>query len=155
TASAVVIEASEAVQTALAGNIVTGTVIGRDPRGAVQLRTQNGVILLQTNARLPVGATVTLQVQPVGPQLQAVLPQVTSPHRPPLAVALDPAFPQAPTLAAPPTAGPQPAPVTVGEGPTVTAIVLGPARSGTPPAPAAPQSPASTTVPGPASQAPA
>ncbi len=142
TPSAVVIEASETAQAAVVGNIVTGTVIGRDSRGAVQLRTQNGMIVLHTNARLPPGATVTLQVQAVGAQLQAILLQVIGSSGRPLTVGVDPAFPHAPALAIPATVGAQPAMVTVAEGATVTAIVLGPTRPAFAPA-GAPQPPLS------------
>lgn len=149
TPSAVVIEASETAQAAVVGNIVTGTVIGRDARGAVQLRTQNGVIVLHSNARLPPGATVTLQVQAVGAQLQAILLQVIGSSGRPLTVGVDPAFPHAPAVATPAAVGAQPAMVTVAEGATVTAIVLGPTRPAPPPA-GAPQPPLSA-APAPAS----
>ncbi len=77
TPASVQIELNGTSLSADVGNIITGTVLGRDPRGGVQLRTQNGIILLHTAAKLPPGATVTLQVQAVGAQIQAILLQVT------------------------------------------------------------------------------
>jgi hypothetical protein len=62
-----------------AGSIVTGTVIGRDAQGLVTLRTDKGVLALATNANLPVGSTVALEVRVAGARLQVVVLSVELP----------------------------------------------------------------------------
>ena len=148
TSSSVQIELNGTSLSPAVGTIISGVVLGRDQRGAVQLRTQNGIILLQTATRLPPGAMVTLQVQAVGAQIQAVLLQVT----PLSAQALLPLIEtagngQLNAPGVPPASGtghasaptPPASQVAIGNGPTVTATVIGPPRrSGTPaPGPAA------------------
>ena len=44
-----------------AGSVITGTVLGRDAQGLVNIRTDKGVLALQTNANLPAGGSVTLR----------------------------------------------------------------------------------------------
>jgi hypothetical protein len=55
-----------------AGTILTGVVAGREPGGQTVIRTQYGALILKGGA-LPVGGTVTLQLQQVGAQLQVAI----------------------------------------------------------------------------------
>lgn len=101
------------------GTIVTGTVLGRDAQGLVAIRTDKGVLALQTNANLPVGSTVALEVRVAGARLQLVVLSVELPPgqipgqiagqipgqasgQPPVQGGGQPA-PAAPQIAAPPT----------------------------------------------------
>jgi hypothetical protein len=136
-----------------AGSVIAGTVLGRDSQGFVNIRTDKGVLALQTNANLPPGSTVSLEVRVAGTRLQLVV----------LSVELPPG--QAPTAGtgaptgtpaggapgggttAPPTTLPAPAPLSPSAslalaltgGRLITATVV----HGTyPPLPSAPASPA-------------
>ncbi len=55
-----------------AGMILTGTVIGREPGNLTVIRTQYGTLALKGSA-LPMGGTVTLQLQQTGTQVQVVI----------------------------------------------------------------------------------
>jgi hypothetical protein len=55
-----------------AGTILTGVVIGREPGGQTVIRTQYGALTLKGGA-LPMGGTVTLQLQQTGAQVQVVI----------------------------------------------------------------------------------
>jgi len=59
-----------------AGTIIQGVVIGREPGGQTVLRTQYGALVLKGGA-LPMGGTVTLQLQSTGTQIQVVILSVT------------------------------------------------------------------------------
>lgn len=52
------------------GTVVSGTVIERNPRGLVVLRTDKGTIKLQSAMPLKLGSMVTLQIQSLGTQVQ-------------------------------------------------------------------------------------
>lgn len=87
------------------GSIVTGTVIGRDSQSLVAIRTDKGVLALQTNANLPVGSTVSMEVRVAGARLQMVVLSVEPP----------PGQAPQPLASAPaplPTSGPPPTPAT-------------------------------------------
>ena len=62
-----------------AGSIITGTVLGRDAQGLVNIRTDKGVLALQTHANLPPGSTVSLEVRVAGSRLQLVVLSVELP----------------------------------------------------------------------------
>ena len=55
-----------------AGTILTGIVVGREPGGQTVIRTQYGALTLKGGA-LPLGGTVTLQLQQTGAQVQVVI----------------------------------------------------------------------------------
>ncbi|HEX9448754.1 MAG TPA: hypothetical protein VF920_12275, partial [Dongiaceae bacterium] len=55
------------------GTILRGTVQGRDKDGLITINTDRGQIKISTNANLPPGAGVTLEVRSVGDRLQVVL----------------------------------------------------------------------------------
>ena len=59
-----------------AGTILTGIVIGREPGGQTVIRTQYGALTLK-GGTLPMGGTVTLQLQQTGAQTQLVILSVT------------------------------------------------------------------------------
>ncbi len=61
------------------GSVITGTVLGRDAQGLVNIRTDKGVLALQTNANLPVGSTVSLEVRVAGTRLQLIVLSVELP----------------------------------------------------------------------------
>src|SRR5690606_1278896 len=61
------------------GSIITGTVLGRDAQGLVTIRTDKGVLALATNANLPPGSTVSLEVRVAGTRLQLVILSVELP----------------------------------------------------------------------------
>ena len=62
-----------AVRTAVPGTVITGTVVGRDNHGQTLLQTDAGVIAFKTAAALTVGSQISLQIQTVGSQFQAVI----------------------------------------------------------------------------------
>jgi hypothetical protein len=70
TNTATAAEIPAAVANLSVGTFVTGTVIERNPRGLVVLRTDKGTIKLQTPVALKPGSTVTLQIQSTGAQVQ-------------------------------------------------------------------------------------
>ena len=55
------------------GSIVRGTVIGTDAKGQVLVKTEAGVLPLQTKAQLAQGSQVTLQVRIAGSELHVVI----------------------------------------------------------------------------------
>ena len=55
------------------GSIVRGTVIGTDAKGQVLVKTDSGVLPLQTKAQLAQGSQVTLQVRIAGSELHVVI----------------------------------------------------------------------------------
>ncbi len=55
------------------GSIVRGTVIGTDAKGQVLVKTDSGVLPLQTKAQLAQGSQVTLQVRFAGSELHVVI----------------------------------------------------------------------------------
>ncbi len=55
------------------GSIVRGTVIGSDAKGQVLVKTESGVLPLQTKAQLAQGSQVTLQVRIAGTELHVVI----------------------------------------------------------------------------------
>ena len=59
-----------------AGTILTGIVIGREPGGQTVIRTQYGALALK-GGTLPMGGTVTVQIQQTGAQTQLVILSVT------------------------------------------------------------------------------
>lgn len=70
TNTATAAEIPAAVANLSVGTFITGTVIERNPRGLVTIRTDKGTIKLQTPVPLKTGSTVTLQLQSVGAQVQ-------------------------------------------------------------------------------------
>ncbi|MEX2010043.1 MAG: hypothetical protein WEC41_07605, partial [Dongiaceae bacterium] len=64
------------------GTIITGTVVGRDARGLVTIRTDNGNLALATHANLPTGSTVTLEVRVAGARVQLIVLSVNPPPGP-------------------------------------------------------------------------
>ena len=107
-----------------AGTVITGTVVGRDNQGQTLLQTDAGIVAFKTAAALTVGSQVSLQVQAVGNQLQAVIlsalaagtkaPTGSSATRPPAAGGTASATP-ATTIAS-----------SVSTGSVLTATVIGP-----------------------------
>lgn len=99
------------------GTIITGTVLGRDSQGHIVIRTDKGVLALASQANLPVGSTVSMEVRVAGTRLQLVILSVELPtgERLPMPVGQGsggPAPPiQSPPLAASPAAPPTPAAV--------------------------------------------
>ena len=55
------------------GAVINGVVAERGPRGQIVIRTDNGAITLQTALALQIGAAVTLQMQSLGAQPQALI----------------------------------------------------------------------------------
>ncbi|MDJ0944095.1 MAG: hypothetical protein QNJ30_11550 [Kiloniellales bacterium] len=55
------------------GSIVRGTVIGTDAKGQILVKTESGVLPLQTKAQLAQGSQVTLQVRIAGTELHVVI----------------------------------------------------------------------------------
>ncbi|MEQ9189720.1 MAG: hypothetical protein RLQ25_04320 [Alphaproteobacteria bacterium] len=55
------------------GEVLSGTVMGRDNQGHTLIRTSQGQLTINTSLNLPEGATVRLQVQIVGAQTHLVL----------------------------------------------------------------------------------
>jgi hypothetical protein len=55
------------------GTILRGTVQGRDKDGLIAVSTDQGIVKLATNANLPAGSNVTLEVRSVGDRLQVVV----------------------------------------------------------------------------------
>jgi len=134
------------------GTVITGTVIGRDNHGQMLLQTDAGVVAFKTAAALAVGSQVSLQIQAVGSQMQAVIlsalaagsktPTGTTPGRTPTAGAAATAAP-ATTIA-----------TSVSTGSVLTATVIGPSGGPVPgpggnpaPAPQAPTGGASNAAP--------
>lgn len=91
------------------GTIVTGTVLGRDAQGLVTIRTDKGVLSLQTNANLPVGSTVSLEVRVAGTRLQLVVLHVEAPPGQSTAPGITPGATPATTTGTP-AAGAPPSP---------------------------------------------
>ncbi len=58
------------------GAILRGTVLGTDARGQVLVRTDYGLLALQTQAQLAKGSQVTLQVRVAGTELHVVILKV-------------------------------------------------------------------------------
>ncbi|MGQ0662560.1 MAG: hypothetical protein ACT4P2_03030 [Pseudomonadota bacterium] len=87
-ASVMLVELPAQLRNLAAGWLLTGTIIGRDGKGQVRLRTDAGSVAFKTALPMPVGSVVTLQVQSVGAQLQAVVLSIT-----PLAANVPPAEP--------------------------------------------------------------
>ncbi|HWT99224.1 MAG TPA: hypothetical protein VN229_16460, partial [Terriglobales bacterium] len=55
------------------GTILRGTVQGRDKDGLIAVSTDQGMLKIATNANLPAGSSVTLEVRSVGDRLQVVV----------------------------------------------------------------------------------
>lgn|GEM_PF-2202291 len=55
------------------GTILRGTVQGRDKDGLIAVVTDKGIVKIATNANLPAGSGVTLEVRSVGDRLQVVV----------------------------------------------------------------------------------
>lgn len=55
------------------GTILRGTVQGRDKDGLIAVSTDQGILKIATNANLPAGSNVTLEVRSVGDRLQVVI----------------------------------------------------------------------------------
>jgi hypothetical protein len=55
------------------GTILKGTVIGREPNGTVSIATDRGAVRVATNATLPPGSSVTLEVRTAGDRLQVLI----------------------------------------------------------------------------------
>ena len=56
-----------------AGAVINGVVEERQGRGLVVLRTERGTLTIHTPLQLKIGSEVTLQVQSVGTQMQAII----------------------------------------------------------------------------------
>lgn len=102
-----------------AGNVIAGVVIERGRAGLVVLKTDKGLLQLQTALPLKVGANVVLEVQSVGAQLRFAILSVDD-HAP-SAVALPEPAPEQTTPTAVPNAG---------NGRPMRAPVAGPAPRG-------------------------
>lgn len=160
--TAVLSDLPAALRNLTLGAFLTGTVLERNGSGITMLQTGAGVFGIKTTVPLPLGSTVTLQVQSAGAQMQAivlsVMPQGASAKAPmPL-----PAQPGTPLAPPPPAASPLtpnalPAPAIVDRpviaSTAITATVIGPAGGPapalppTPAPPSAPLAPASASVP--------
>jgi hypothetical protein len=112
------------------GTFLTGTVLDRAANGLTLLQTASGLLGLKTTVPLPPGATVTLQIQTAGAQLQAIVLSVTPAAQGQAAPQTAPTNPQPAGVTghtpAPATSNnsvaPQPAAPS-----TITATVIGPA----------------------------
>ena len=136
------------------GAFLTGTVLDRGANGLTLLQTSNGVLGLKTTVPLPLGSTVTLQIQTAGAQLQAIVLSIT-----PQAQGASPAPAQSggapaaqPNVAA--SGAPVPAPAAnAAQQPaapsTITATVIGPPGG---PVPAGSPQPATSSTPATISQ---
>ena len=60
------------------GTILKGTVVGREPNGTISIATDKGVVRVATNAALPPGSHVTLEVRTAGDRLQVLILAVES-----------------------------------------------------------------------------
>ncbi|HLB80165.1 MAG TPA: hypothetical protein VJJ77_06645, partial [Dongiaceae bacterium] len=122
-----------AVAGALVGTIITGTVVGRDVRGLVAIRTDNGTLALATQANLPTGSTVALEVRVAGARMQLIVLSVNPPPGPGRTAAPGAAPPTAAGGAFAPLSAPAghaaPAPAVLSVGGLVTASVTQPAPS--------------------------
>ena len=58
---------------AAAGTILKGTVLGRGPDGLTSVATDKGVVKVATNAQIPAGSAVTLEVRNAGDRLQVLI----------------------------------------------------------------------------------
>ncbi len=149
----------QSINSMLVSALLSGTVIGRDNKGQILLQTGQGVFGIKTNSPLPIGSTVTFEVQSAGAQLQTVLLSVTPPNARPQGAptpALVGPFVQEPVQPTPgspqqqgspstsSTAQPATTTTTTPQGGTITAIVIAPPGGGaaTPQAPAQPPAPA-------------
>ena len=70
---AILTQVPPAVRAAVPGTVITGTVVGRDTQGQTLLQTNEGVVAFKTAAALTVGSQISLQIQTVGSQFQAVI----------------------------------------------------------------------------------
>ena len=55
------------------GAVINGVVVERQAKGLVVLRTERGTLTIHTLLPLKIGSEVTLQVQSVGTQMQAII----------------------------------------------------------------------------------
>lgn len=55
------------------GTILRGTVQGRDKDGLTAVKTDQGLLKIATNANLPAGSNVTLEVRAIGDRLQVIV----------------------------------------------------------------------------------
>jgi hypothetical protein len=102
------------------GTILKGTVLSRGPDGLTSVATDKGVVKVATNAQLPAGSAVTLEVRNAGDRLQVLILNVdTSAGRQP--------------VPPPPATGGAPAPVGTGTSGGTAASGAG-ASSAPPPA---------------------
>ena len=138
------------------GTVITGTVLSRDAQGQVLLQTDSGVVAFKTAALLTVGSQVSLQIQAVGSQLQAVILSALAAGAKGTAATLTPGRSPAGsgTAAAAPATTIAPS---VSAGAVVTATVIGPSGGPVPATtsgpPAAAAQPPSGGAPGSAAQA--
>lgn len=153
-ASAVLTELPTALRNIGLGAFLTGTVLDRAANGVITLQTGAGLFALKTTVPLPIGSSVTLQVQTAGSQLQAIVLSITPQGSPVQAPVTSPqSAGQSPAAASASGPAASPGPVTV-DGPsrapsTITATVIGPPGGPVPAtisAPAASQAPAGTAA---------
>jgi hypothetical protein len=120
------------------GTIVKGTVLGRGSDGLVSVAIDQGTVKVATNAQLPPGSSVTLEVRNAGDRLQVIILAVES-NNPRQAQAAPP--PTAP-LAAPPSGTAVPVstnpsgatgPASGGTGSAAAGSAAGPASGGASP----------------------
>ncbi|HEY1385948.1 MAG TPA: hypothetical protein VGF43_20145 [Dongiaceae bacterium] len=103
------------------GTIIKGVVQGRDPDGLLVVVTDKGALKLSTNATLPAGSQVTLEVRNAGDRLQVLVlsvdgqPTSSASGQGPRTGAVPPATPSGGQAPAPPqaTTTTQPAPVAI------------------------------------------
>jgi hypothetical protein len=69
----VIADPPRALLGAAAGSILKGTVLGRGPDGLTSVAIDTGVVKVATNAQLPAGSTVMLEVRNAGDQLQVLI----------------------------------------------------------------------------------
>ncbi len=123
------------------GTIITGTVLSRDAQGQVLLQTDAGIVAFKTAAALTVGSQVSLQLQAVGSQMQAVILSALATGAKGPAAAQTPGRPAGSGAAA--SAPATTIATSASTGAVVTATVIGPSGS---PVPATTSGPPATAA---------